>query len=371
MYPDFLHNLILTLDTSWIVIAIGYAIFDYIFNIVVCSIIGGTTNISKFAKGKSKLLTTRKFIKEALNKYKIGSRKQIKEFQMDKLSWLWPLTSVFIPVYIYGTTKELTLLGITSLTNSGVNAGDYLLLPSENWIQISLWIVAILLSIRSFYRYQKERSKPTWFSRVWVFSFSRLVLFNTPLSYMILSIIYTWVQYSTFLFNVLASDHIQYTILHPDLMYGLGKVYNTVIIMGTSLIVLSLMPAFMFIREKKEKYNQMYLVLMYSGVITLFFMLGILVSRFDERLSNIQQGALSNFQSELSSNSISEIKKVADIQYFSLVSNLPGGFPIPSWLGFLLSARFTVFFFEAIKFIAPSIIKKSNLFNFAQKILLK
>jgi len=46
MYSDFFYNYLNT-GLPWIVIAIGYAVFDYLYNLSMCSILGGITQIKK------------------------------------------------------------------------------------------------------------------------------------------------------------------------------------------------------------------------------------------------------------------------------------------------------------------------------------
>jgi hypothetical protein len=370
MYPDFFYNY-LNIGLPWIAIAIGYASFDYFYNLIMCSILGGVIQINKFninSKNRARKLFTKYYFTEIKRNYKIGSRKLLKEFYKDKLSWSWPLTSLALPTLLYGLTRKLAVDGVLSLTTNGINVDNFNLLPSNIWVQFFLWGFALILSLRTFYRYHKERSKPTWFSRIWFFSFSRVLLFNFPLSYMVLSIIYIWAQYSTSLFLILSSNQIQYTIFHPDLMYGLGKVYNSVVTMGVFLIILSLLPALMLIREKREKYNKMYYILIYGGIITLFFLLSSLIIKFDQRLGNIREFALNSIQTKIQIGIPASIETISNLEYFSLISNLPGRFPMPALLSFLLSARSIALFFEIMKIISHST-SNSNLFKLLQKIL--
>ncbi len=372
MYSDFFYNYLNT-RLPWIAIAIGYALFDYLYNLLICSILGGITQVKKYysnPKNQTKTIFAKVHFVALRRNYIIGSRKLLKEFYEDKLSWSWPITSLAIPIIIYGISRKLTTGGVLSLTKNGVNVSSYFFLPNNDLVQFFFWGLALIISLRTFYRYHKERTKPTWFSKVWLFSFSRTLLFNLPLAYMVLNTVYIWLQYSISLFQILSSDQIQYTIFHPDLMYGLGKVYSTVITMGVSLIILSLLPSFMLIREKEQKYNRMYYFLIYGGIITLFLLLSSLVIKFDQRLGNIQESSLNIIQRNLGSGFYFDIETIANLEYFSLISKLPSSFPIPGWFSFLLSARSIALFFEVVRIISPSS-SKSNLVKFLEKILEK
>lgn len=374
MYSDFFYDY-LNIGVPWIaiVVSFGYASFDYVYNLLMCSVLGGTAQIVRYYKNsenRAKKLFAKDRFYEAKKNYKLGSQKLLKEFYSDKLSWSWPITSLALPILIYGLSRKIAIDGVLSLAKTGIIFDDYNALPDYDWMQFFFWGLSLFLSLRTFYRYQKERSKPTWFSRVWFFSFSRVILFNLPLSYMVLSTIYIWLQYSTSLFLILSSDQIQYTTFYPDLMYGLGKIYDTVITMGVSLITLSLLPALMLIRERGEKYNKMYYFLIYGGVIILFVLLSILVMKFDQRLGFIRESALNNIQSKIQTDIPSEIETISNIGYFSLISTLPGSFPVPSWFSFLLSARSIALFFEILRIISPSA-SESNLIKLLQKIFEK
>lgn len=370
MYPDLFYNS-LNIGLPWIGIAIVYAIFDYSYNLLMCSMVGGVIQIREYYKD----LKTRKikifkrgFLNKILENYKIGSHLLLQEFFADKLSWSWPITTLAIPTAIYGISRGLTTSGILSLTKNGINFHDYIMLPNNNQVQIFFWAFAVILGLRTFYRYQKERSGHTWFSKVWLFSFSRMFLFGFPLSYMILNIIYIWAQYSVSLFQIFSNDHIQYLIFHPDHMYGLGEVYKTVITMSVFLIVLSFLPSLMLIREKEQRYNKMYYFLIYSGIITLFLLLSLLIIKFDQRLGSIQSDALGKIQIQIDPSLRPNIGTLTNLAYFSLISTLPRGFPIPAWVSFLLSVRSLALFFEIVKIIFPSSYE-SNVVKLLQKIL--
>lgn len=112
----------------------------------------------------------------------------------------------------------------------------------------------------------------------------------------------------------------------------------------------------------------MYVFLVYGGVITLFLLLSLLVIKFDQRLSHIQQNALNNTQIQINSNlNLNDTERIAYLEYFSLILDLPHGFPIPAWFNILLSARSAALFFEVIKITSP----KSNVTKILQKILEK
>ena len=85
--------------------------------------------------------------------------------------------------------------------------------------------------------------------------------------------------------------------------------------------------------------------------------------------SSIQQTALAELSFfSLNHHAYSELEVIAGLQYFSTISSLPEGFPVPTWLSFLLSARSALFLFEIIKIVSPSS-KESSVINFFQKIL--
>jgi hypothetical protein len=372
MYPDYFYSTF-NFGIPWIWISFIYAILDYLYNLAMCSLLGGMLQIKdsyKTYKFHLNEILHRKFYTRVIKNYRVGSHKLTKDFLADKLSWYWPISVLAIPTAIYGISRNLITNGVLSLEKIGVSFQSYIVFPNNGFVQFFLWALAIALGMRTFYRYQKERSKTTWFSKIWIFSFSRTLLFNIPLAYMVLNIIYIWIQYSFSLSTFLSSNEIIYPLFHSDLMYGLKTSYNTVVTMGLSLTLLSFLPTIMLVREKEQKYSKMYIILIYCGIFAMFVLLGILISQFNQKLGQIQESALSFLQAKINFHSVSNIETIANLEYYSLISKLPGKFPIPAWFNILLSARTVALFFEVVRITSPAIFE-ANAIRILQKILEK
>lgn len=356
MHPDAFFDFF-NIGAPWFLLAMVYAGADYSFNLIMCRLFGGITNTKNcFQEMNSKraILTTQ-FWRSVKDSFAIGGRELTKEFRADKLSWSWPITVLAIPTVLFGLSRQIVQKSILSLDNIGVDVAHYSLIPNLPVIQYVLWFLAFFLSMSTFYRYQRQRSKLTWFARFWPFSLLRTLFFDFPLAYMILSTIFLWLEFSGTIYRLLADNTIHYIPLHPDLMYGLKATYTTVLGMGVFLTILSFLPTVMLIRERGENYSKMYYLLLYSGIATLFLLLGALVFRFDQRLDTIQTSALNAAQSALFSGANeSDAKTAVQLQYFSIIAGLPGHFPIPSWLNLLLSARSIAFLFELARIASPA-----------------
>jgi len=300
----------------------------------------------------------------------MGGNKLTREFLSDKLSWVWPITILAVPTILFGFSIITIESTNTSLRKMTFNSFGYSNLFFQENIQCFLWGIAFFLSAGTFYRYQRQRSKTTWFSKHWVFNLLRTMLFNFPLSYMILTTILVWIEFSLSLHQFLSDNNVYYSFLHPDMLYGLKTVYKTVLSMGGALTALSFLPTIMLIREKQEKYSKMYFFLVYSGIIALFIMFGLLVFRFDQRLGNIKESALNATQKQMTTDKADgDFQKViTDLQYYQIASSLPSGFPIPPWANTLLSVRSIVLVFEIIKLSSREFTKEA-LIKFLQHLI--
>jgi hypothetical protein len=355
MHPDAFFE-IFNLGIPWYLLALAYASVDYAFNLIMCRLCGGiSVASSNFQNAPGRAIFTREFWRSAKEKFVAGGRELTKDFFADKLSWSWPLTVLAIPTVFFGFSREIIQRSILSLQSIGVTVQEYFLTSNLSGVQYILWGIAFAISMGTFYRYQRKRSHSTWFSKFWPFNFLRTLFFDFPLAYMALSTVLVWLEFTVAIYKVLSDSTINYQPLYPDLMYGLKATHTTVLGMGIFLTILSFLPTIMLIRERTENYSKMYFVLMYGGILTLFIILGALVLKFDQRLDMIQNMALTSIQASLSDpiNS-ADAQSAARLEYFSIVANLPGHFPIPSWLNLLLSARSIAFIFELIRIGSPA-----------------
>jgi len=342
MYPDIIFNFIQTSPSGWAGIGLLFAIFDYIFNIVMCFFVGGIQNIRKSNKKSS--------FKQRQKNFVLGGREWIKEFQSDSLSWFWPLTILGLPIALYGITRIVVSEALTSLSEISTTVTHYYVFPSVEYIQFFPWLISILVSLTTIYRYRKQRSKPTFFSKSQFFTVIRVILFNIPIGFAIVSVILFLISFSTSLYGFLLDPGITYNTFNPDQLYGLKKAYDTVVFMGVILIIISFLPTVMLIRESKEKYNSLYKLGTYVGILSSFIIFSILIFQFNFRIGEIKDAAYHvSLLSSINSYSLNQNGNgnlLTALLYFNTLKDLPGSFPVPLWLGSIVSIRTIILGYE-------------------------
>ena len=342
MYPDIVFKFIQTTPAGWIGIGFLFAMFDYTFNIIMCFIIGGIQNIRKNTKKNS--------LKQRQKTFVLGGREWIKEFRSDSLSWFWPLTILGMPIALYGITRIVVGEALTSLSDISTTVTHYYLFSSAEYFQFLPWLISVLVSLTTIYRYRKQRSKPTFFSKSQFFTVIRVILFNIPIGFAVISIILFLISFSISLYRFLLDPEIIYNTFNPDQLYGLKKAYDTAVFMGVILIIISFLPTVMLIRESKEKYNSLYKLGTYIGILSSFIIFSILIFQFNFRIGEIKDAAYHvSLLSSINSYSLNQNGRVdlfAALLYFNTVKDLPGSFPVPLWLGSIASIRTIILGYE-------------------------
>lgn len=364
MHLDFFYNLFK--HQNWLVLGLAYALFDYIYNVVMCYLTGGLSSLQHtqgigicriFSKNYAE-----KFHRIA-QEFRKGAQKKYKQFLQDPISISWPLTVLFIPTILYGITHQVITHTLSSSFDGGIDIIRYrTLLFSNNStnLQYYVWGIIIFSTLPTFFRYRYGRNTKVFFSESIFFNFSRLLLFNIPIGYMVSSVVIMWIDFSIAIYKLLLDTKQEYVILHPDSMYGLKPIYDTVILMGFGLIIISLLPSVLLIREKGQNYRWMYYLGMYGGLLTVIVLVGILIYQFDLRLGVIKQSALAqvvpiDYCFDCLKN-IDNINTQLKFLYYELILTLPGSFPIPFWFEYVIGARSLFLVYELFIFTSP----KSN-----------
>jgi hypothetical protein len=372
MYTDLFFNLIGIYGATWLLIGLAYALFDYLFNTIMCWITGG---LHAIRSSSLKKITPRSIIRggkafqnSLFHLFIAGGIQRWNEFKADSLSWAWPITILLIPTALYGLTRTGINNVVISLVKVGIPISAYRL-PPYYWfgdnIQYIIWVISFVMAMEAFVRYSRYRTKLTWFSKSAVFHFTRVLLFDFVLSYFIINIFMLWLDFSTSFLRLLSDNSISYDIFNPDLMYGLKPAYDIVIGISFALVVISFLPTIMLIREKQEKYSFIYYYSIYTGLAVIFIFTGILIYYFNQRLQIIQAAALKNIVDGINLN----IKTVPPgmnlnqislgLQYYDLIKSLPNSFPIPFWFENILGFRVLVLIFEFLFLLSPKGEKRS------------
>jgi hypothetical protein len=361
MFSDFINDSFSISFFGWIVIAVFLAFFFYGFNSFMCWFFGGVDSVRHPEGAKSESSAGERKIKVRLsrfiNTFLEGGSIRWREFRDDRLSWLWPITVLALPVIFYGFSHLKVDSVLSDLNSAGINLSQYSFSNPGSWnrnIKYFVLVFSILVNIPTFLRYQFLRSEKIWFAKSSVHNLTQTLLFNIPLSYIICMLIFIWADFFIALYRLLGDDQVKYQLMHPDLMYGLKSVYDTTIVICLLLLVFSFLPLIIILREKGEKYNQQYRLGVYGGVIVVILLATAIIYQFDQRLDIIQGVGLAKIlQNYPSLHIIGNTGNSADtwvgLQYYSIVMQLPAHFPIPAWLGYLISFRVVVLGFELIQ----------------------
>ncbi|MCB8951378.1 MAG: hypothetical protein H6650_05125 [Ardenticatenales bacterium] len=359
MFTDYLFNAVGAAGFSWLAIALLLAIFNYVYDTVMCWITGGLARIRLPSRDKIRTGSLWKDIRILSrlfwHQFRLGGRGRWQEFRADTLSWLWPLTILAVPTFLYGFTKSSIIESVQGLSQFGIVLDNYrlpLFKMLNDTLQHIVFAAAVINSALTFFRY-RSRKAPTWFSRSAVFHLTRLLIIDVILGYMLMTMVFTWLDYGTALYSVLSDNSIHYQVLDPDLMYGLHASYQVIVLLCALLTIISFLPAIMLIREKSQHYNWTYYGLMYAGISASIILGSLLIYQFHVRLGIIHESALMvvTNSANLDPAQLTSGVGIADLvalRFFSVIRDLPGGFPIPSWITFLVSARSILFSYELL-----------------------
>lgn len=344
MYPDALYSIIGGRPILWIVVAGLYALFDYAFNLFMCMITGGIQNLQNKSKKNLTLSRYKRFLS--------GGIRRVQEFRSDYLSWLWPITVLAIPLGLYGITRYLVEMNIKSLSSIGIEILSYWVFPTSIYVQVWIFFIITIVSLTTIYRYSRQRSKHTFFSKSTFYSTARVVLFNIPIGYAITNVALIIIGYSISLYRMLGDDLVVYDLFLADQMYGLRGAYDLILSFALISLLTSFLPTIILLREKKEKYSILYRLGIYLGIVVTFILIGILMHQFGRRLGNIQETALqsTDFLSRLESGD--DIQVLTALSYYNVVANLPNNFPLPVWLSSFISIRTVILGYEILKLLA-------------------
>src|SRR5512138_2709562 len=102
MHPDAFFDFF-NAGAPWLFLAVAYAAVDYSFNLIMCRLFGGTTNLKNCFQDDHlrKAILTANLWRTVKESFVIGGRELTREFQADKLSWSWPLTVLAIPTLFF------------------------------------------------------------------------------------------------------------------------------------------------------------------------------------------------------------------------------------------------------------------------------
>jgi len=380
MAEDRFFDLIGVSGIAWLGVAFGYAAFDYLYNLVMCSLTGGYQYCSRLVRSlKRRIIASdyryviqsrHRLARSFARQYKHGAVARVHEFRSDPLSWSWPITVLALTTVLYGLTRSYIGNVVNDLAINNIYLLDYrpaVMVAANASIQYLMWIMAIGISISSFYRYYKARSVPTWFSRSNMYSMSRCLIFNTPLTYMTFQVIFLWLAFSVTLYNLLSDDWLVYEPLAPDMLYGLKPAYDAILILSVFIIVFSSFSIVILWRERRQKYSWNYQLILLGGILSVLLITGFLVYHFDQRLGNIKENALSTLFKQSPALGISNFvntnlareSSLVRLQAYYIIMQLPGGFPIPSWFSYIFSIRAILLLYEAYALLSVESNKQS------------
>lgn len=366
--PDSFYSFVdNVLSGSWLIPAIIYASSFLFFNSIMCWVCGGTDAAIGFllgptAKVKDVLKNWRKLVinkRETSLHFLEGGKIRWQEMRNDRPTWIWPLLVIFPIVLIYGYGRQHLDETINQMASNNLDIRLYQ--PSEynrlyQSIQYIVWLTCLGIVIWTLYRYRYKRSAPTWFSRSIVHHLSQSLIFDLFIFYMVTMTMFAWLSYSIALFRLLRDDSIAYSILSADQLYGLDPAYDTILGMSLVLIGVSLMPLLTYFRERNQSYKWVYFALVYGSLGISVVLLVLLVYSFDQRLAAIKANELNIISSQL--NDVHQWHNLSDgvllsrinvgLEYYQVVSQTPGNFPIPSWLSILVIGRVLFFIYELV-----------------------
>ncbi len=131
MHPDNFFDFF-NVGVPWLFLAIAYAAADYSFNLIMCRLFGGASNLKNcFQQVKlRKAMLTTNFWRSVKESFIIGGRELTKEFKADKLSWSWPITVLAIPTVFFGLSRQIFQKSILSLNTIRIDFAHYSLIPN-------------------------------------------------------------------------------------------------------------------------------------------------------------------------------------------------------------------------------------------------
>lgn len=284
---------------------------------------------------------------------------RIREFFQDRLSIIWPFMILGPVAGTYVLTYDL---GIRIQEQFEIIGMRFVWPPYITNLPRTVFVVIIcasaVVAIATRFRYEKYRPD-IWFNNPKLFGRIRTVLFDFPMSIMVLLTSFRLIEQWMLIHAFLSSDWLPPSPYHPDNMYGLRWLYTIVIIQAVIVILLSFTPSLMMFRVNVPKYAWIYQVLLICGLLSLAVAITILVFDFHIRLGNIY-----TYQVEMLVDSVDMkvilspssqdmlLRQSVISQHLSMILSLPSGFPIPVWFSSLLSLRLVLVLANTYGFLA-------------------
>ena len=340
MYTD--HLFLYLQEKPWLLFLIIYALSDYFVNIISSIIVGGLDALRytrcKSATVKGKILY---FCME-------GCFRLLSYFR-DKVALLWPWAVLFTSFFVYYKSKVIIYNYSDKIAHVLVDFYSFRLLwlrNSDAYIEYVIAFFALGIAFSTFYRYQKQRQEQLWLNRggFRTVHFVRVILFDFPIAFVVISTIFSWVDFWSALYAALYRSRIYYNIFHPDLMYGLRPVYQALLNFAIFLLIFSLLPLFMLLREKRQSYHKVYYVLFLLGIVSVYIVSQVMLIQLNRRVEEIYSQIITAVIQEQDSLSVPFYQR---IETFGVISNLfLREVKLPNWLQIFFIFRIIIFALE-------------------------
>ena len=349
----------------WYLIPLLWALLDYIFNIVMCFITGGIQNLLIVRKRRSKDFS-RLFLQ--------GARERLLEFRLDKLSWLWPLTILAFSIFFYYFSIQYLTRLYSEIGHKIAPLEIYtpkIVKEYRQSIQNFVILLSYIIALSTFFRYSKQRSDPTWFSRSKIFHLLRVLIFNANIAYSILWGFILWGVYFYSVYLLLVDEQITYNFIAPDLMYGLQPIYQSLIYYFFISLLLSFLPFIMVIREEGQKYEGVYYWLISTGLLIVLGSSIYLLIVLHLRIKSIFQDLLtllSSFYEIEPSAQFSQDYLRKSIILSALLKDVPRNLPLPQWIYYFAGVRSLILLYELLSFVETTNKRPTVIFSLLKRI---
>lgn len=347
MFPDWIYSAIPTTVWGWIALGLAWALVCIVLNYYLVKVAGGVGALKQFFAGEKnlkKIATLVKSQKEtALETFRAGAAEFSRIYRRDPLRIIWPFTVLMLPIIIAGVTHNQIHASVAQLEANGLMISSYrqpIFYLNQTNIPLFILIIAAAQEVSHYIRYQhlrfkKNHQKPALMQYKWL-HVTNIILFNLMIGYSVIYAILTFLDFGSALYFMLADDGITYLALHPDQMYGLQPAHQSVLLMIFMFTAMSLLPVTILIREKKHRW--IYFAGLYIGIASVVIVNLILILKFDSRLGQIQSAALQSTLTNFLPSS-GDINQLLSLLQYQLLTEMPGGFPIPDWMKFILGFR--------------------------------
>ena len=347
MFPDWFYSTIHTTVWGWIALALAWALFCVILNHYLVKIAGGLGALKQFFSGEKNLKKIAALVRSqreiALQTFRSGAAEFSRIYRRDPLRIIWPFTVLMLPIIIAGVTHNQIHASVAQLEANGLNISSYrqpIFSLNQPNIPLFIIVVAAAQEVSHYIRYQhlrfkKNHQKPALMQYKWL-HVTNILLFNLVIGYSVIYAILTFLDFGSALYFMLADDGITYLALHSDQMYGLQPAHQSVLLMIFMFIAMSLLPVTILIREKKHRW--IYFAGLYIGIASVVIVNLVLILQFDSRLGQIQSSALQNASMNILPSG-GDLNQLLSLLQYQLLTEMPGGFPIPDWMKFILGFR--------------------------------